>query len=223
MTDEPSALPVGVQLLWGQRTPSRRGPKPAFTLDEVVAAAIAIADEEGLAAVSMARVADQLGSSTMALYRYVTSKDDLLLLMGDAAVGAPPVFRGRREWRSRLRNWALAVRAVWWQRPWLLELPVSGPPAGPNNLLWFDACLAAVEDTPLDDAERIGAVLLVSTYVRGANAGGSRPGGGVGDRSGERQPQLRPAGGTRRPRSFPRPVQDDRPWDVRGRSRRFRR
>ena len=150
-----------------------RGPKPAFTLDEVVAAAIAIADEEGLAAVSMARVADQLGSSTMALYRYVTSKDDLLLLMGDAAVGAPPVFRGRREWRSRLRNWALAVRAVWWQRPWLLELPVSGPPAGPNNLLWFDACLAAVEDTPLDDAERIGAVLLVSTYVRGATRVGA--------------------------------------------------
>ena len=45
---------------------------------------------------------------------------------------------------------------------------MSGPPSGPNNLRWFDACLAALEHTPLNDGERIGAVLVVSTYVRGA-------------------------------------------------------
>jgi AcrR family transcriptional regulator len=168
MTEAGHALPAGVQLLWGLRQPPRRGPKPAFTLDEVVAAAIDVADADGLAAVSMARVAEQLGSSTMALYRYVASKDELLLLMSDAAIGPPPVFRGRRDWRSRLRQWALAVRDVWWNRPWLLQLPVSGPPSGPNNLLWFDACLSALEDTPLDDGERVGVVLVVSTYARGA-------------------------------------------------------
>ena len=88
----PQPLPASVQLLWGLREPPRRGPKPSFTLGEVVAAAIDVADGEGLAAVSMARVAHQLGSSTMALYRYVASKDELLLLMSDAAVGPPPAF-----------------------------------------------------------------------------------------------------------------------------------
>ena len=169
----PQPLPAGVQLLWGLGEPSRRGPKPSYTLAEVVAAAIDVADREGLAAVSMARVARQLGSSTMALYRYVASKDELLLLMSDAAVGPPPALPGRRSWRTRLQQWALAVRDVWWQRPWLLELPVKGPPSGPNNLLWFDACLAALDGTRLTDGEKIGAVLLVSTYVRGATRVGA--------------------------------------------------
>ena len=74
----------------------------------------------------MARVARQLGSSTMALIRYVASKDELLLLMSDAAVGPPPALPARRSWRTRLQQWALAVRDVWWRRPWLLELPVEG-------------------------------------------------------------------------------------------------
>ena len=97
MAEESTALPAGVRLLWGLDKPRGGDPSLRFSLDEVVAAAIEVADTEGLAAVSMARVAQQLGSSTMALYRYVASKDDLLLLMSDAAIGPPPVLRGRRS------------------------------------------------------------------------------------------------------------------------------
>jgi AcrR family transcriptional regulator len=132
-----------------------------------VAAAIEIADAEGLAAVSMARVAAQVGASTMALYRYVATKDELLLLMSDAGLGLPPTFPGRRGWRARLEQWARSVREGWLQRPWLLQIPVNGPPAGPNNIAWFDAGLAALSATRLPNPERVSLVLLVSTYVRG--------------------------------------------------------
>lgn len=165
MTEE--RLPAVVELLWGLAERGRRGPKPAFSRDEVVAAAIAVADAEGIGAVSMGRVAAQLGSSTMALYRYVASKDELLVLMSDAALGLPPEPRAGAGWRERAEQWARAVRDQWTARPWLLKLPVTGPPAGPGNLRWFDACLAAFDGTGLDVAGRVSATLLLSTYVRG--------------------------------------------------------
>ncbi|WP_116999600.1 TetR/AcrR family transcriptional regulator [Desertimonas flava] len=163
----PHDLPAVVRLLWDLGEPSRRGPKPTFTRDDVVAAAIEVADAEGITAVSMGRVAAQLGSSTMALYRYVASKDDLLTLMSDAAFGLPPEAPAGAGWRPRAEQWARAVRDEWTRRPWLLKLPVTGPPTGPRNLRWFDACLAAFDGTGLDAAQRVSATLLLSTYVRG--------------------------------------------------------
>ncbi len=83
---EPSPpLPPGLDLLWGRRGRGQRGPKPGLTVDAIVAAAIAIADAEGLEAVSMAHVAEQLGFTTMSLYRHVTSKEELLQLMWNAS------------------------------------------------------------------------------------------------------------------------------------------
>src|SRR5258706_15326925 len=72
-----------IALLWGVPGPVRRGPKPSRTVDEVVQAAIALADTEGLAAFSIRRVAEALGLSAMALYTYVPSKAELLDLMFD--------------------------------------------------------------------------------------------------------------------------------------------
>jgi AcrR family transcriptional regulator len=167
---ELATLPAGVQLLWGLRETGRRGPKPSLTRDEIVAAAIEIADAEGLAAVSMARVAEQVGSSTMALYRYVANKDELLLLMSDAGIADPPVLpsgSGPGSWRTGLTAWAHAVREIWMARPWLLQIPVTGPPAGPNNLAWLEAGLGALAGTGLPDAERIDVVMVLSTYLRG--------------------------------------------------------
>jgi AcrR family transcriptional regulator len=172
MTDDPprhelAALPAGVQLLWGLREAGRRGPKPSLTRDEIVAAAVEIADAEGLAAVSMARVAEQVGASTMALYRYVANKDELLLLMSDAGIDDPPVLPASGSWRTGLTVWARAVRRVWTDRPWLLQIPVTGPPAGPRNLAWLEVGLAALADTGLPAAERIDVVTVLSTYLRG--------------------------------------------------------
>jgi AcrR family transcriptional regulator len=172
MSDHPTAaLPDSVQLLWGLRDAGgRRGPKPSLQRDEIVAAAIDIADAEGLAAVSMARVAEKVGVSTMALYRYVANKDELLLLMSDAGIDDPPVIApatGGASWRPRLTAWAHAVRSVWLRRPWLLQIPVTGPPAGPNNMAWLEAGLTALAGTGLSSAERIDVVQVVATYLRG--------------------------------------------------------
>jgi AcrR family transcriptional regulator len=176
MTEDPSAgagagLPPGVQLLWGLREAGRRGPKPSLTLDEIVSAAMEVADAEGLAAVSMARLAKQVGSSTMALYRYVANKDELLLLMSDAGIDDPPVLpaaaRGPDGWRDGLEVWANAVRRIWAARPWLLQIPVNGPPAGPRNLAWLEAGLTGLAGTGLTSGERMDVVLTLSTYLRG--------------------------------------------------------
>jgi len=78
-------LPPGLDLLWGRREAGQRGPKRGLSVDAIVEAAIEVGDAEGLGAVSMSRVAKELGFTTMSLYRYVTSKDELLQLMWNAS------------------------------------------------------------------------------------------------------------------------------------------
>ncbi|MEU4194912.1 TetR/AcrR family transcriptional regulator [Kribbella sp. NPDC026611] len=165
---ENNELPADVALMWRLREAPRRGPKPSLTLDDIVQAAIAIADEEGdLAAVSMARVAERLGNSTMALYRHVKSKDELLVLMSDAAVQRPQPLPADADWRTGLTLWARNVMAEIRRHPWYAKVPISGPPAGPNNLAWFDSALGALKDTGLPEEGKIGVVMGLVTYVQG--------------------------------------------------------
>lgn len=79
-----------VELLWERRERPRSGPKPAHSIEQITKAAIEIADADGLAAVAMQRVASKLGFTKMALYRYVAGRSELIALMIDAALGAPP-------------------------------------------------------------------------------------------------------------------------------------
>src|SRR2546430_15912316 len=79
-----------VELLWGLRERPTRGPKPALSIERIAAAAVAVADVEGMAAVSMQRVASELDFTKMSLYRYVTGKDELIAAMIEAAGGGPP-------------------------------------------------------------------------------------------------------------------------------------
>src|SRR5262249_57886402 len=81
--NQASGLPGSIEASWGLRERPTKGPKPGLTIPRLVDAGVGIAREEGLAAVSMARVAKALGASTMALYRYVAAKDELLDLMAD--------------------------------------------------------------------------------------------------------------------------------------------
>lgn len=144
----------------------KRGRKPTIDAADVTRAAIAVADAEGLAAVSMARVAQEMGNSTMALYRHVKSKDELLALMWDAAMEEPPPLPDG-EWRDKLGFWARAVLAAIRKRPWFLQIPISGPPSGPKNLAWLDSALTALESVPLEPVEKIGVVMGLSTFVQG--------------------------------------------------------
>ena len=161
-------LPADVALMWRLRETPRRGPKPSLTLDDIVRAAIEIADEENdLAAVSMARVAERLGNSTMALYRHVKSKDDLLVLMSDAAIERPDPTPAGIDWRTGLTFWADNVLTAIRRHPWYARIPISGPPAGPNNLAWFDAALGVLNDTGLPEEAKVGIVMGLITYVQG--------------------------------------------------------
>lgn len=160
-------LPRGIALAWGVAADPQRGPKREMSVERIVDAAVEIADAEGLGAVSMSAVAGRLGYTPMSLYRYVTAKDDLILLMGESATGLPPAsIREHEGWRARLTAIFDALVQVYLRHPWLLDIPISGSPATPNSAAWMDASLDALEGTPLDADERLAIVLLVSGEVR---------------------------------------------------------
>jgi len=165
-TGDLPALPASIAAAWGLGGARGKGPKPGLSLDRVVQAGIAVADREGLGAVSMARVAKELGTATMSLYRYVAAKDELLVLMVDAAYGPPPTTAADGDWRTGLSDWAWAELTALRQHPWGVRVPISGPPITPNSLAWFERGLAVLHETPLSAAEKPSVILLLSGYVR---------------------------------------------------------
>src|SRR5882672_801285 len=109
-----------VDLLWGLREPSTRGPRPGLTIDGIARAAMAIADADGLDALSMQRVAASLDVTKMALYRYVAGKAELSAVMIELAVGEPPSLVGvPGGWRARLEEFVRRLAEVWHEHPWL--------------------------------------------------------------------------------------------------------
>jgi AcrR family transcriptional regulator len=159
-------LPPGLDLLWGRRGRGQRGPKPGLSVDAIVAAAIRIADAEGLEAVSMAHVADQLGFTTMSLYRHVTSKEELLQLMWNAsAQGAEELVITGDDWRARLRMWAMVQREMIDHHPWITQMPMAAPPMAPNSLAFVERGLEAMDETGLADADKLRVIGLISSYT----------------------------------------------------------
>jgi AcrR family transcriptional regulator len=166
-TMDESELPRVLQQLWGIEGRSRPGPKPAFHISDIARAAIKLADAGGLNAVSMSKVAAELGFTTMSLYRYVDAKDDLYVVMLEYAFAEPPAF-GQHDWRDRITAWATAFRDALRQHPWILQIPIQDPPLSPHQLTWMESGLAAFDGTSLTPADRLSAMLLVNIYVRGA-------------------------------------------------------
>ncbi|WP_378738248.1 TetR/AcrR family transcriptional regulator [Nocardia brasiliensis] len=161
------ALAKSFAVLWGMDEPGTRGPKRGLSLDQVVDAAIEVADAEGPAALSMSRVAKQLGFTTMSLYRYVDSKDTLLALVSDRVLGLPPELPVGVDWRTGIEAWAWAVAAAIKRHPWFLELPLATPPVGPCNMAWLDAGLAMFAETPIPESTKLQLVMNVSLYLFG--------------------------------------------------------
>ncbi len=165
--DDGADLPVSLELAWGLRERPAKGPRPGLSLERIVDAAVGLAAAEGLSAVSMGRVAKQLGASTMSLYRYVAAKDELYVLMLDAAAGAPPAPpEPGTGWREALTRWARAQREMLRRNLWALRIPTAGPPATPNSLAWMDQGLGALAGTGLDEGEKLSVILLVNGFVR---------------------------------------------------------
>ena len=173
MDKPPSAgrdhLRRSLELLWGVQEPGRRGPRPRHSADEVVAAAIAIADAEGVQGLSMRRVAEVVGMSPMALYTYVASKGELLDLMVDRVLGeTPDPPEDLPGWRQKL---SFIARGRWdagERHPWLLDLPLQRPPLGPNVIRKAEMTLRALEGTGLAFRDMALVADALDNYVTGA-------------------------------------------------------
>jgi AcrR family transcriptional regulator len=159
-----------IELLWGVRDERpRRGPKPRLTVERIVTVATEIADAEGLAALSMRRVAEQLGVSPMSLYTYVPGKAELVDLMLDRAYGE--IARAEDApggWRDRLERRARADRELYRRHRWMLQVGTSRPALGPNALAKYEHDLRAVSDAGLSDVEMDSVVTLVAQFVQGS-------------------------------------------------------
>ncbi|MFG1813938.1 TetR/AcrR family transcriptional regulator [Kribbella sp. NPDC049174] len=153
------------ELLWGRPQQPGRGPKPAVTLAGIAEAAIRIADAEGLDAVSMQRVADDLPVTKMALYRYVPGKSELIAVMSDLAVGVPPEHDDL-PWREALKTWALDLYAAFTKHPWLLQSTIGRRLLGPNELAWMERGIEKLRDTGLNGGEQLDSILVLTSHVR---------------------------------------------------------
>ncbi|GAA1359639.1 TetR/AcrR family transcriptional regulator [Catellatospora chokoriensis] len=156
---------MSMEFLWGARAQPTRGPKPSLTLLQITDAAITIADAEGLAAVSMQRVSAELGFTKMSLYRYLPGKGELVALMVERAIGAPPP-PNPGDWRAALREWAHGLLTAYLRHPWALEATVGPRPLGPHELGWMECALTALADTGLSGAERLDAIAVLAGHVR---------------------------------------------------------
>lgn len=153
------------ELLWGRPQQPSRGPKPAVTLAGIAEAAIRIADAEGLDAVSMQRVADDLPVTKMALYRYVPGKSELVAVMSDLAVGVPPEHDDL-PWREALKTWALDLYAAFTKHPWLLQSTIGRRLLGPNELAWMERGIEKLRDSGLNGGEQLDSILVLTSHVR---------------------------------------------------------
>jgi AcrR family transcriptional regulator len=168
MADE--KVPANLGRLWRLPAESRLGRPAELDVERVVRAAVELADRDGLGGVTLTKVAQELNVTKMSLYRYVGSKDELFSLMGDLASGPPPeISAAAGDWRAGAWQWALAHHSIYVRRPWVVQLPVSGPPGGPNAIGWMDALLRVFRDTGLGWATKVGILNVLSGYVRQAS------------------------------------------------------
>jgi len=153
--------------IWTRPEPGARSPR--FSREQIAVKAMEIADAEGLDAVSMRRVATELGAGTMTLYHYVGNKQELLELMDDAMMGELLVDPERLKggWREGLRAIAHASMEAWTRHPWLQEIAGGGPSLGPNGIRHIDQSLQAVAETALSRERKLEVMSQVDDYVAG--------------------------------------------------------
>lgn len=168
MTAPDTPLPRVLRLLWQPDAAPRRS--RGLTREAIVAAAVELADTDGLAALSMARLAERLGCGTMSLYRHVANKDELVTFMLATGPGPPPSAPDGADWRAALSHWADELWVVYHRHPWILQTAAAGLPADPGQLVWLDAGLATLSGTTLTEREKLSAVLAVLIFTRGSAA-----------------------------------------------------
>ncbi|HJB11080.1 MAG TPA: TetR/AcrR family transcriptional regulator [Candidatus Brachybacterium merdavium] len=157
-----------VAMAWGVAAAPQRGPKRELSHERIVEAAMEIADAEGLDAVTMQRVARSFGFTTMALYRYVSSKSDLHQLMLDASLGDEQWVIDGDDWRVGLEQWARTIAQAYSRHPWALDIPLSTESLlMPGQLRAVDAGMRAARTLPGGADDKLAVLMVLSVQVRG--------------------------------------------------------
>jgi AcrR family transcriptional regulator len=158
----------GMEALWGLRTPPARGPKQGLTVEAIAAAAVAIADEGGLDALSMRRMAERLGVGTMSLYTYVPGKAELIDAMLDLVYGEPEGAVTHPDgWRAALEAHARTDWELYLRHPWVVHATSLRAVLGPNELDRYERALQRVDGIGLTGREMAAVASLVGGYVAG--------------------------------------------------------
>ncbi|WP_406208533.1 TetR/AcrR family transcriptional regulator [Kitasatospora sp. NBC_01560] len=160
-----------LSLLWaapGHPRPGRSGPKPALSVEAIVTAGLAVADAEGMAALSMRAVGEQLGRTAMALYTYVPGKAELLDLMHDRVLGELPTsYDLTAGWRPAATAWAEDAFACYLRHPWVLQISQARPVLGPAELGAMETLLRILTGAGLAPRLLRGVVAALWQLVRG--------------------------------------------------------
>jgi AcrR family transcriptional regulator len=153
-------------LVWLRKEPCSRS--PAHSRAQIAAVAVELADSEGFEAVSMRRVAQELGAGTMTLYHYVANKDELVTLMSDAVMGEILIPAGELPtgWRPAMAAIATSSREALRRHRWMLDRLGDGRP-GPNGMRHFEQSLEAMAGAGISSRAMFEAVVLVDEYVFG--------------------------------------------------------
>ncbi|GHF81820.1 TetR/AcrR family transcriptional regulator [Streptomyces griseosporeus] len=153
------------EVIWARPERTGRGPRPAYTRAGIADAAVRVADAEGLDAVSMRRVAAELGCGTMSLYNYVPRKEDLYELMVDAVSAEHELWEPSGDWRADMLRVAHQTRALMRRHPWLPRLmsPVYG--FSPNALRYLEHCLACLDPLPGSYGTRMELIAMLNGVV----------------------------------------------------------
>lgn len=157
-----------MELLWGRAAVPSRGPKQGLEVETIVQTAIALADQEGLEAISMRRIAEQLECTAMALYTYVPSKAELLDLMLDRTLAElAGGLRVPAKWRARAELLARQQWDYYERHPWVLRLSMPRALLGPNELAAYEAQLRVFDGLGLSGSEIMNSVTALANFVRG--------------------------------------------------------
>jgi AcrR family transcriptional regulator len=152
--------------IWLRPERSARGPVPEHSRAEIARAAVTLADEGSLAAVTMRSVAAAIGTGPASLYRYVTTRDEILELMADEAAGEYQFTPPPSQPLAGLLELAHQARQIFRRHPWLLDLPAAGGLPGPNAIDFTEHVLAVLDGTPLTSAARLELVGVFTGLVR---------------------------------------------------------
>ncbi|WP_016698910.1 TetR/AcrR family transcriptional regulator [Actinoalloteichus spitiensis] len=162
----PPDVPRAALLAWGRSPATTKGPRPKWTLERILEAGVRLGDEQGIDAITMSGVAKALGSGTMSLYRYVESREDLVVLTADRALGPGATPEGA-DWRNRLRAWVRDLRSAYERHPWLTAIPVGTEALLPSYLHRLESGLACLEPTGIPGERAVTVLTMLWTYTRG--------------------------------------------------------